>query len=147
METFASGSIQEQYQFYNHNHPIENERVRDGCYKKYYESGEFETLGLFKKGQKEGKWIFDKRFKNRLLVDQQEIWESNTVKRKEVERLSTLGFKKFYFTPSYLFKLTKILRKLPLERKARMLKTGFDYFLKRPLNFNKKIERETHQWV
>ena len=55
METFASGSIQEQYQYYNH--PVENERVRDGWYKNYYDSGEFETLGLFEKGKKQGKWI------------------------------------------------------------------------------------------
>ena len=104
-------------------------------------------MATMQKTQKEGKWIIDKRFKNSLLVDQLEVWQSNLVKREEVERLSALGFKNFYFTPSYLFKLTKVLRKLPLERKVRMLKTGFDYFLKKPLNFNKKIERETRQWV
>ena len=107
----------------------------------------YQGTPLYDDCQKEGKWIIDKRFKNSLLVDQLEVWQSNLVKREEVERLSALGFKNFYFTPSYLFKLTKVLRKLPLERKVRMLKTGFDYFLKKPLNFNKKIKRETHQWL
>ena len=77
----------------------------------------------------QGHWIKNEKYKNRLLVDQDEVWEPYSVKRGEIEKLSRLAFRRFYLRASYLPKLKTIISPLPNERKKRMVIAAFDYFV------------------
>jgi anaerobic magnesium-protoporphyrin IX monomethyl ester cyclase len=77
----------------------------------------------------QGHWIKSDKYKNRLLVEQDEVWEPYSIKRDEIEKLSRLAFQKFYLRAAYLFKLKGIMSPLPSERKKRMISAAFDYFV------------------
>jgi len=90
---------------------------------------------LYEDCKAEGHWIDDERFKNRLLVEQREVWESNLIKRDSVEKLSVLGFRKFYLRPSWIPRFYNILNQLPVQRKSKLILAGLDYFILRYLPF------------
>lgn len=77
----------------------------------------------------QGQWKKDDKYKNRLLVEQEEVWEPYSIKRDAIERLSKRAFHKFYLRASYLLKLKDVMLPLPIERKKRMITAAFDYFI------------------
>jgi len=77
----------------------------------------------------DGVWRMSE-YKNNLLVEQDEIWEPNTVSRENLVKLSRYAFRSFYFRPYFLVSFAKIFGKLPFNRKMKMLLSAYNYFLK-----------------
>jgi len=86
---------------------------------------------------REGQWI-KSGYKNRLLVDQDEIWVPNTISREEIEKLVHYAFRTFYFRPHFFNSFCRIFMNLPVNRKMRFVSAGFDYFIGSRLHFFKK---------
>lgn len=78
--------------------------------------------------KREGRWIKDSRYRNELLVEQEEIWEPHTLSRADVVRLAQHAFRSFYIRIDFLKSFSKIFPNLPLDRKIRLIRSGLDYF-------------------
>lgn len=88
--------------------------------------------------KREGSWIKDKRFKNVIMADQEEIWEPNTISRQEIEKLAQYAFRSFYFKPYFVTTFLRTFTKLPLKRKRRFFMSGLDYFVFSKIRLGKK---------
>lgn len=87
--------------------------------------------------EQEGHWV-KSNYKNRMLIDQEEIWEPNTISRKEIEQLAKYAFRSFYFRPYFLTSFYKIFMKLSLRRKYKIIYAGLDYFIFNKFLWSKK---------
>ncbi len=87
----------------------------------------YKGTSIFEECKKQGRWI-KSDYKNKLLLDQDEIWEPDSCSREEIEHLSLKAYRAFYLRLTYLPKLYNLIINLPLKRKARFFNAGFDYF-------------------
>lgn len=79
---------------------------------------------------KTGRWIKDRRFRNKLLNFQEEIWVPDGLERGQIEHCAKSAFRKFYFrkkTLSGIFR--KVILKQPPARQLAFITAGLDYFL------------------
>lgn len=98
----------------------------------------YEGTPIYEVCKREGKWIKNSGYKNAILVNQEDVWEPNTISRKEIERLAKLAFRKFYIRPKVLYHIfTKDVLKMPLPRQWRFVKSGFKYLTARTTSSNK----------
>ncbi|MFH1453784.1 MAG: radical SAM protein [Armatimonadota bacterium] len=88
----------------------------------------YEGTPIYQDCVSSGRWIKSK-YKNRLLLDQEEVWVPDTLSREEIEKLTRMAFNKFYLRASYVKSFLKMLWHLNWERKLRLISTGLDYFI------------------
>ncbi|MBT6718833.1 MAG: radical SAM protein [Nitrospina sp.] len=102
----------------------------------------YQGTPIYEDCEKEGRWLKDERYKNRLLVEQEAVWEPYSASRENIEKLARMAFRKFYLRPSYIFNFRKIFKELPSERKRRLIASALDYFVlsRFSLNTGKSIQ-------
>lgn len=76
-----------------------------------------------------GEWIVDPRYRNNLLQNQESVWVPDTMSRETVESLAQEAFSTFYLRPHTIGVMSRLVWPLPIERKIRLVRAGFDYFV------------------
>lgn len=88
----------------------------------------YEGTPIYADCKTSGKWI-KTEYKNRLLVDQEEVWVPDTLTRSEIEELARRAFTRFYLRGAYASSLFNMLMHLSWERRIKMIQSGLDYFV------------------
>jgi len=88
----------------------------------------YEGTPIYTDCKASGKWIKSK-YKNRLLLDQDEVWVPDGLTREKIEKFARLAFGRFYLRASYLASLFNMLKHLSWERRIKFIQAGLDYFI------------------
>jgi radical SAM superfamily enzyme YgiQ (UPF0313 family) len=83
---------------------------------------------LWVDAEKYGTFDTSGKYRNNLLSENAAVWVPRGRTREELEQLSVLAMRKFYFRPRTIWQGIKNFRHLPFPRAVRYFAAGFQYF-------------------